>query len=150
MKEFDFNMLLYLFENLYDNEAIADAKQQLKIVDEQTHQIKANLDLQKLSTKPEAIVKQSRGFHSDATRIYTHYEIDYIGMENISFLLQLEKFNIITQEIKEDVIDQIFYDYNCAIDIEQFKHLVLTNLSKHNYSFGLQTYLHDIRDNQFH
>ncbi|MEM1243301.1 MAG: DUF494 family protein [Pseudomonadota bacterium] len=153
MKAYDFDVLMELIEDLLETNDINLPRSSVsysEIVNSihdahETCYFERSLDHQ---LKINAKSRQSSILQSH--RVYTHDEIDVIGGEKLSYLLHLEKLQIITDEIRENIIQQIFQDYNCDIDQAVFEKIILTNLSIHNYSFGLQAYSNMIKDNYIH
>lgn len=129
MKEDMFEVLMYLFENhmqsncklhVTEDVLIAELVEQAgfnsMIVDQALSWLDGLLFIQE-QTVPSA--------SSQSIRIFSHYEIQKLSLEIISFLLSLQNMSILNTITRELVIDRLMAIEEHEIDLAQVKWVIL-------------------------
>ncbi len=130
MKESVLDVLMYLFEHYFDDDAELDSdreslKEELVEAGFPDSEIGKAFAWLEALTAEEAVVEPLEGDALPAMRVYTDEECERLDLECRSFMLFLEQLRVLDSTTRELVIDRVEALEGEEIDLEQLKWVVL-------------------------
>lgn len=133
MRESAIDVLVYLFENYMNENAVLELLEEDDAFDLSVELTAAGFDenivavalnwLEHLpDPAPEDQFVGSEGLRS--MRVYTMAELQLLGAECVNFLMEMERLALLSPMQREEVLDRVMALNADSIDIDQFKWLV--------------------------
>lgn len=132
MKENVLDVLMYIFENYLDSDAIPEEpdqetlKAQLMSAGFRDHEVNKAFDwLEGLSALQPSEQQEELPASNLAFRVYAEPEIEKLNQDCRGLIMYLEELGVLTPSSREMVIDRVMALDTVAIDLDQLKWIIL-------------------------